>query len=46
MTVTDDSDQAPESTAPADLNAELREIPAETRRAHSGWRQIGVPTER
>jgi ATP-binding cassette subfamily B protein len=46
MTVTDDSDQAPESTAPADLNAELREIPAETRRAQSGWRQIGVPTER
>jgi ATP-binding cassette, subfamily B, multidrug efflux pump len=37
MTVTDrDRDQ----------NEELREIPAETRRASQGFRQIGVPTER
>jgi ATP-binding cassette subfamily B multidrug efflux pump len=29
-----------------DLNEELREIPAETRRTPGGWRQGGVPTER
>jgi hypothetical protein len=29
-----------------ELNEELREIPAETRRTPGGWRQGGVPTER
>jgi ATP-binding cassette subfamily B multidrug efflux pump len=29
-----------------DQNEELREIPAETRRASQNWRSVGVPTER
>jgi ATP-binding cassette subfamily B multidrug efflux pump len=36
-----------EGDSTATLNAELREIPAETRRGQAGgWRAIGVPTER
>jgi ATP-binding cassette subfamily B multidrug efflux pump len=33
-------------TTEVDPNAELREIPAETRRPSGGWRAVGVPTER
>jgi ATP-binding cassette subfamily B protein len=35
-----------EQSERAASNEELREIPAETRRANQGWRPIGVPTER
>jgi ATP-binding cassette subfamily B protein len=43
--VTTTQDDGPDPTA--DVNAELREIPAETRRPQAGgWRAIGVPTER
>jgi ATP-binding cassette, subfamily B, multidrug efflux pump len=45
MTVTDDGPD--EQAAASDPNADLADIPAETRRPQAGgWRAIGVPTER
>jgi ATP-binding cassette subfamily B protein len=46
VTVTNDARKVTEPSSAAELNEELREIPAETRRPNQGWRQIGVPTER
>ncbi len=46
MTVTSDGEDVNELSAVEARNKELREIPAETRRAGPGFRQIGTPTER
>jgi ATP-binding cassette, subfamily B, multidrug efflux pump len=46
MTVTENEGGSSQPSTVAELNEELREIPAETRRAGPGFRALGQPTER